>query len=69
MRVHRFDNAPRPLEWLPNTDGFAFLGVKRNGEQVECKLERWGSGVRIVGAERNELKGWKPRPMGVRGGV
>lgn len=64
MRVHRFDNAPRPLEWLPNTDGFKFTGVKRNGDQVPCTLERWGDGVRINGAERNELKGWKPLPVG-----
>jgi hypothetical protein len=63
------DNLPRPLSWLPNTNGFRFLGVKRDGEKVECSLERWGDGVRIIGAERNELKGWFPRPMGDSRGV
>lgn len=69
MRIHRFDHKPRPLEWLPDTHGFVFIGVKRDDTQVECTIERRRDGCRIIGAERHELKGWKPRPIGARSAV
>lgn len=64
MRVHRFDNAPRPLAWLPNREGFRFTGVRKDGTECPCMVMRHGGGMHFIqGADFIDLKGWKPLPV------
>lgn len=66
MRIHRFDNAPRPLDWLPNRE-HAFMGVKHDNTQVVCRVVRQPDGTYAVADNLfPELKGWLPMPMGWR---
>lgn len=64
MRIHRFDNKPRPMSWLPNKDGYRFIGVRADKSEVECRVEIGPDGLRRV-ADRMllEIVGWKPLPM------
>lgn len=64
MRVHRFDNAPRPLSWLPNKEGFRFIGVRADKTEVECHVELGPDKLhRIADRMLLELIGWKPLPL------
>lgn len=60
-----FPRPPFPLAFLPNVDGFAFVGVKRDGSRIPCRVERGPDGLhRIAGGLYTELIGWMfpPRP-------
>lgn len=64
MRVHRFDNAPRPMAWLPNRDGYRFTAVLKDGTEHEACVHRRADGTHFVGdLSLDELKGWRPLPI------
>lgn len=61
MRVHRFDNKPRPLSWLPNREGYRFIAVFKDGTEAETCVEKRSDGTYFIGdASPADLKGWKP---------
>lgn len=64
MRIHRFDNAPRPMSWLPNREGYRFIAVFKDGTEAETCVERRKDGTYFIGdVSADDLKGWKPLPM------
>lgn len=64
MRVHRMDNKPRPMSWLPNREGFRFIGVKKDGTHIECRVERGPDGLhRVADGMLIHLVGWFPLPL------
>jgi len=70
MRVHRFDNSPRPVSWLPNREGYRFIAVLKDGTRVETCVERRADGTHFIGdLSIEEMKGWLPLPMGRNDGI
>ena len=69
MRIHRMDNKPRPMSWLPNRNGYLFIGVKHDGTRVNCKVIKVLDAYVIDVAPASEFQGWFPMPMGVGHGV
>lgn len=50
----------RPLAWLPNTHGFRFIGILKNGERVRCRVVKGEDGCyRVEGAQFADLTGWR----------
>lgn len=69
-----FPRPPFPLAWLPNVDGFEFVGVRRDGTRIPCRVGRGADGrYTIHGGLYAELVGWMfpptrtKEPKGVRG--
>lgn len=57
--------AVRPLAWLPNREGFAFLAQFKDGTQCRCVVERRADGTHFIGdADIEDMTGWLPMPMG-----
>lgn len=51
----------RPLAWLPNCHGYRFIGIKRNGDEIECVVECGEDGLhRIAGGVFDQFIGWRP---------
>lgn len=64
MRVHRMDNLPRPMSWLPNREGYRFTAVFKDGTTAVCTVERRKDGTYFVGdASIDDMKGWFPLPL------
>lgn len=60
-----FPRPPFPLAGMPNAKPFSFVGVKRDGSRIECRVERGPDGLhRIAGGLYAELIGflYLPRP-------
>jgi hypothetical protein len=50
----------KPLAWLPNRDGFKFVGVKHDGTTAACEVKRLENGSHVVkGAIYEDLAGWR----------
>lgn len=50
----------QPLAWLPNTNGYRFTGILKDGSKVPCKVVRGPDGIhRVQGAAFEDLKGWQ----------
>lgn len=50
----------KPLAFLPNTDGFKFVGVDRDGAEHACRVGKWPTGEHyVMGAVFSDLVGWK----------
>ena len=65
-----FPRPPFPLAWLPNQHGYEFIGVKRDGSRVECRVEKRPDGLHTVaGGLFPDLVGWffKSKPKKVEG--
>lgn len=70
MRVHRFDNAPRPMAWLPNRDGYRFIGITHEKKEIECVVEKGPDGLhRVADGKLMQLCGWRPLPIDRSGGA
>lgn len=64
MRVHRMDNLPRPMSWLPNKEGYRFIAVFKDGTKAETCVHRRADGTHFIGdANISDLKGWFPLPL------
>lgn len=52
---------PQPLAWLPNTHGFTFTGICKDGRRARCRVERAPDGTyRVADGMLAELMGWVP---------
>ena len=51
----------KPLAWLPNRDGFKFIGVRDDGTTAQCEVKRLDTGAHVVTGEAKfeELAGWR----------
>lgn len=55
----RIRQVPRPLDNLPNQDGYEFIGVTRDGSLRRCKVFRGDDGLhRVRGVRYADLQGW-----------
>ena len=52
----------RTLKDLPNSQGFAFIGVLKNGLSAKCRVIKLPSGTHEIQGEAkySELEGWLP---------
>jgi len=55
MQQHHY-----PLAWLPNSHGFKFIGMLKNGRRIACEVVRDSATQMhsVAGAEWSELAGW-----------
>lgn len=50
----------KPLMWLPNRDGFKFIGVKADGSTIPCEIQRLENGNHVIAdGKRLEIVGWR----------
>lgn len=54
------------LIWLPNTEGFKFVGITHEGEEIDCTVKRISCGThQVVDCEGklvfHKLKGWRSK--------
>jgi len=55
----------KPLAFLPNRDGFEFLGITADGRKIPCVTEKGPDGCyRVTGADFSDLVGWCSAPIG-----
>ena len=58
------DSKPRPMSWLPNREGYEFIGIKKDRTHVRCKVERGPDGLyRVADGMLIHLVGWFPLPL------
>jgi hypothetical protein len=52
----------RPLKDLPNSHGFAFIGVRHNGTSSKCHVFKLPCGTHEIRGEAkySDLEGWLP---------
>jgi len=50
----------KSLAWLPNKNGFRFIGILRGGKEIECQVVKDVNGAhRVSGAPYKDLIGWR----------
>jgi hypothetical protein len=56
-----------PLAWIPNVEGFRFIGVRRDMTRIECHVVKDEQGLhRVNNGQFKELIGWFNLPREVR---
>ena len=48
-----------PLGWLPNQDGFKFIGIMKDGSERDCTVVKGPDGLHTTDAPYRDLRGWK----------
>jgi hypothetical protein len=58
-----FTNTCWPLGWLPNREGFQFIGICKDGTAKECRVARDETGVHFISGDAiyDELHGWREK--------
>lgn len=52
-----------PLEQIPNTEGFKFIGIDKDGGKHDCIVQRWYDGLFYMSSDTvtfEQLMGWIP---------
>ncbi len=51
----------KPLSFIPNRDGFEFVGVRHDGTEAACVLKKTERGAFVIsgGAQPHEITGWR----------
>ena len=50
----------KPTAWLPNQEGFRFIGLAESGTEIVCQVMRDSQGVHTVSPVAvRQLKGWR----------
>ncbi|HEY0200320.1 MAG TPA: hypothetical protein VGC24_01360 [Burkholderiaceae bacterium] len=51
----------QPLALIPNTQGYRFIGMRKDGTEVSCVVRRGDDGMhRVEGEAFTNLRAWRP---------
>jgi hypothetical protein len=55
---------PQNLCYLPNQQGFEFIGIRHDGTPMECEVRKSGDGIHYVTDKNgvrcfNDIKSWR----------